>query len=71
MFPQPASRETMGRISLQNINSLPFEQFPFLCSLLTRVGQIEESIFEVSMKTDVAAFVGGGTTDIRFTTGCI
>ena len=31
-----------------------------------RVGQIEESIFEVAVKMDVANLVGGGSTDIRF-----
>ena len=30
-----------------------------------RVGQIEESIFEVAVKMDVANLVGGGSTDIR------
>ena len=34
--------------------------------IFNRVGQIEESTFEVAVKMNVANLVGGGSTDIRF-----
>ena len=53
-------------IEVIRFNIVCFLQKSLLDVLFDRVGQIEESIFEVAAKMDVSNLVGGGSTDIRF-----
>ena len=72
----PASKEIMGQTGLKKHKSMV--RLNLICLFSTelvrlnqiyiffnRVGQIEESIFEVAVKMNVANLVGGGSTDIR------